>query len=208
MTEKVDNADEQTPNRRQALVAAAFNRVAEAGFEGLRTRDVAADAGVNVATLHYYFPTKEALIRGVVGQAMLRFSRAMPSEGLALEQLRWHLSLLRRLLKEDTELFTVMGELMLRSARDPVIATILQATDEPWHRTIATLLRQCVEQGSLPADLDPEDAAALVIAAIKGASLPGESPLRRQRVDQVFDQLERWLGLEVPHEPHEHEGEG
>ena len=47
---------------------AAYKRLAEAGFEGLRTRDVAADAGVNIATLHYYFPSKEALIRGVVAK--------------------------------------------------------------------------------------------------------------------------------------------
>ena len=51
-------------SRRHDLVQAAFRGIAERGFEGLRTRDVAADAGVNIATLHYYFPTKEALIRG------------------------------------------------------------------------------------------------------------------------------------------------
>jgi AcrR family transcriptional regulator len=190
-----ETGEEQTPNRRQALVAAAFRRVAEAGFEGLRTRDVAAEAGVNVATLHYYFPTKESLIRGVVGHAMLRFSRAIPEEGSASEQLRRHLTFLRRLLKEDTQLFAVMGELALRAARDPVIAAILRDTDEPWHRTVAALLRQGVEAGCLPADLDPQDAAAVIIAAIKGVSLPGASPLRQQRIDQAFDQLERWLGL-------------
>ena len=54
-------------DRRRALVAAAYTRIANEGFEGLRTRDVAADVGVNIATLHYYFPTKEALIRGVIG---------------------------------------------------------------------------------------------------------------------------------------------
>jgi len=38
--------------RRQELVHAAFNLIAEHGFEGLRTRDVAAEVGVNIATLH------------------------------------------------------------------------------------------------------------------------------------------------------------
>src|SRR5205823_12230072 len=56
-------------DRRRALVLAAFGQIAERGFEGLRTREVAAEAGVNIATLHYYFPTKEALIRGVVAHA-------------------------------------------------------------------------------------------------------------------------------------------
>jgi AcrR family transcriptional regulator len=39
--------------RRQELVLAAFHQIAERGFEGLRTREVAAEARVNIATLHY-----------------------------------------------------------------------------------------------------------------------------------------------------------
>ncbi len=195
MSEDAQNHHEQKSSRRQDLVLAAFNRIAETGFEGLRTRDVAADAGVNVATLHYYFPTKEALIRGVVGHAMWRFSQSMPREGSAAEQLRWHLAFLRRLLKEDTALFAVMSELTLRAPRDPVIGGILQNTDEPWHRKVAELLRSALEQGCIDAGIDPEAGAAFIIAAIKGLSLPDSSPLRAQRVDQTFDQIERWLGL-------------
>ena len=71
-------AAEPRADRRQALVAAAFRRIASDGFEGLRTRDVAADVGVNIATLHYYFPIKEASIRGVIGFAMQRFAATMP----------------------------------------------------------------------------------------------------------------------------------
>ena len=41
------------PDGRQALIGAAYQRIANDGFEGLRTRDVAADVGVNIATLHY-----------------------------------------------------------------------------------------------------------------------------------------------------------
>src|SRR6476620_9197555 len=101
---------EPKANRRLALVAAAFQRIASGGFEGLRTRDVAADVGVNIATLHYYFPTKEALIRGVIGHAMQRFQATMPRDGSPVEQLRGHLRALARLLKEDLQLWAVMGE--------------------------------------------------------------------------------------------------
>ena len=61
------------PDRRQALVAAAYRQIADVGFEGLRTREVAAAVGINVATLHYYFPSKEILIRDVLKHAMERF---------------------------------------------------------------------------------------------------------------------------------------
>src|SRR5882672_3117237 len=52
--------------RRRSLVLAAYELIADKGFEELRTRDVAARAGVNIATLHYYFGSKEDLIEGVV----------------------------------------------------------------------------------------------------------------------------------------------
>src|ERR1700682_1010515 len=50
--------------RRDSLVRAAFACLAADGFEGLRTRSVADRAGVHIATLHYYFPTNEALHGG------------------------------------------------------------------------------------------------------------------------------------------------
>src|SRR5579864_9204628 len=104
-------AAQPRPDRRQALVAAAFARIASDGFEGLRTRDVAADVGVNIATLHYYFPTKEALIRGVIGHAMQRFVDTLPGDGTPLDQLRGHLHALATLLTHDEQLWAVMGEL-------------------------------------------------------------------------------------------------
>src|SRR5262249_40853896 len=51
----------------------AYELLAEGGFEHLRTRDIAARARVNVATLHYYFATKEDLIRAVVDLVVEQF---------------------------------------------------------------------------------------------------------------------------------------
>ena len=51
--------------RRLALLQAAYDVVATVGFEGLRTRGVAERVGVNIATLHYYFPSKQQLIEGL-----------------------------------------------------------------------------------------------------------------------------------------------
>src|SRR5262249_59342556 len=69
MTAKKNQTRPGGDERRDDLVRAAFACLAVGGFEGLRTRSVADRAGVNIATLHYYFPTKEALIGG--GAALL-----------------------------------------------------------------------------------------------------------------------------------------
>jgi len=184
--------------RREALVAAAYARIAEHGFEGLRTRDVADDVGVNVATLHYYYPTKEALIRGVVGHAMKRFLTTLSGEGTPAEQLRHHLRGVRRLAADEPELFAVMGELALRSARDPAIAAILGDTDTAWAAWLRGLVGRRAERGCLDAGLDPDDVAALVVAALKGACMVPAAPSRPERLerlDRALRQLERWLGL-------------
>ena len=188
-------AAEPKADRRRALVAAAYRRIATDGFEGLRTRDVAADVGVNIATLHYYFPTKEALIRSVIGHAMERFINTMPGDGTPVDQLRGHLRALARLLRDDQQLWTVMGELVLRAPRDADLERIFRQTDAYWHRTLRDLIRRCIEQGAINPELDPDDLAALMIVAIKGLSLPTVAGFEPELADQVFRQFDRLLGM-------------
>jgi AcrR family transcriptional regulator len=182
-------------------VKAAYDRIAEAGFEGLRTRDVAAEVGINVATLHYHFPTKEALIRGVVQHAMRKFAATLPREGTPAEQLRGHFTALRTLLRDEPRLWAVLGELALRAQRDPAIAAIVGTSDDAWHRKMGDMLARGIDAGELDARLDPDRAASLVVAAIRGATLPTQGTLGPRRLDETFDQLERWLGLTKETQP-------
>src|SRR5262245_48860831 len=175
--------------RRDALIAAAYRRIATEGFEGRRTRDVAADVGGNIATLHYYFPTKQELIRSVVGQAMQPFQATLPADGSPVDQLREHLGALARLLKEDQELWSVMGELVLRAPRDANLAQIFRQTDAYWHRALRDLIARAADHGTTAPSVDPDDTAALMIAAIKGLSLPTVTGFQPAVADQVFRQL-------------------
>jgi AcrR family transcriptional regulator len=179
--------------RRQQLVRAAFHQVAQRGFEGLRTRDVAAEAGVNIATLHYYFPTKEALIGAVLEHAMSRFLTTLQPHGSADDQLRNHLRAVRSLLMEEPELGAVMGELALRSARDDSIAAIMRATNEGWHTTVRGLLKRAVKAGHLRADLDSDDVAALITSTLMTMTLP--TMASAPQTERALRQLERWLGM-------------
>ena len=180
-------------NRREQLVLAAFELIAENGFEGLRTRDVAARVGVNIATLHYYFPTKESLIRGVVEHAMGRFRSTLTPHGSPSDQLRNHLRAVRRLLVEEPELGSVMGELALRSARDKSIAAMMAEMYEAWHATMRGLLRRAVREGGLRAEMDSDGVAALVVSTLTAMTLPTMTAAPRN--DQALRQLERWLGV-------------
>ena len=106
------------PDRRQALVEAAYRRIAECGFEGLRLRDVAAEVGIDHSTIHHYFPTKQALVTAVVDYATRQFWTSEPHAGTAADELRRHLARLARMIVERPELHIVVRELDLRARRD------------------------------------------------------------------------------------------
>jgi AcrR family transcriptional regulator len=55
---------------RREILKAAEESFAASGFVGATTREVAARAGVNVATLHYHFGSKERLYRAVLEAAV------------------------------------------------------------------------------------------------------------------------------------------
>jgi len=186
-------ADGPAEPRKEALVAAAYQILATRGFEGLRTREVAATVGVNIATLHYYFPHKEDLIRGVVAHAMERFRGTLSGAGSAEEQLRAHFRGLRRLSRDEPELFTVMAELAIRGVRDTSLRKIVGGTDDAWRAMLRTLLRRARDEGAVDAGLDPDGMAAVIVATLKGTfMLPAAEP---ENVERTFRQLETLVGL-------------
>lgn len=187
-------ATRATPEkRRQELVLAAYREIAAHGFEGLRTREVAAEVGVNIATLHYYFPTKESLIQAVLEHAMDRFRTTLAPHGSPSDQVRNYLRAVRKLLLDEPELGAVMAELALRSVRDRSTGRIMNAMYDTWHATVRGLLRRAVKEGNLRAELDSDAVAALIVATLTSMTLPvmGDA----SRGDQALRQLERWLGL-------------
>lgn len=170
---------------------AAYSQIASHGFEGLRTRDVARSAGVNVATLHYYYPTKEALIGAVLQHAMDRFRTTLEPHGSPDAQLRNYLRATRRLLREEPELGAVMSELALRSIRDAGTRKILDEMHEQWHVAVRGLLKRARRAGTLRADLDTEATASWIVATLTAIALPHDP----RRGDQALRELEKHLGI-------------
>jgi AcrR family transcriptional regulator len=183
--------------QRQALVQAAYRLIAQGGFERLRTRDVAARAGVNIATLHYYFATKEDLIRGVVDRVHTELASIPTSPGdeatRPLEELRREFADTQRQLRETPETFVVVFELSLRALRDPAIHQMLAEMDAGWQSHVEAYLADGVRQGVFRADLDVPAAAAALTATIKGCIMQSNIHGSSFQLDRVAAEVERWL---------------
>jgi AcrR family transcriptional regulator len=183
--------------RRASIVAAAFKSIAEAGFEGLRTRDIADRAGINSATLHHYFPTKRDLVIAVAQhlESRLRSERAQPADDGTLgilaaldrqvrDVLLYHL--------ERPDILAVYREFVARAPRDPMIRALVEALHAGWRGGIMDALRRGIEDGSLRADLDPKTAAGIILSTIWGfVSQILASP---EDLVSAARQLTSWMG--------------
>lgn len=180
-------------NRREQISRAAFASIAERGFEGLRMRDVAERAEVNIATVHYYYGSKEQLIHAAYAELQSRFHATIRPEGTAAARLTEHLLDVRAILLDDNALRGVLSEIALRARRDPDLEAAITAAERKWFDQLHSLLEEGVADGSWVVAMDPGATAAMLIAICKGACLPVLATARPTELASAFDQVLTWL---------------
>jgi TetR/AcrR family transcriptional regulator, regulator of cefoperazone and chloramphenicol sensitivity len=179
--------------RRAALLHAAFDVVAEVGFEGLRTRAVANRAGVNIATLHYYFPSKQDLIEGLAQLIGAKFvtlhGRPPRPSGLsALDRLRQEFSDGRFYLKQHPEMLLVLQEFALRGKRDPKVQKTVDQMNAHWRDGIERMVRAGVADGTFRDDIPTAEMLSMLMSIFAGSAASGAS-----QIDSVERITETWI---------------
>lgn len=176
-----------TDDRRAAIATAARSLIIEKGVEGLRTRDIADRVGINVATLHYHVPTKEALI-ALVAESLrndfIQQSIDRPRAGLsASERMQHEFGDFREMALERPGIMLVFSELIERARRDEVIEAAILPMKRHWRQMLIDILSEGVSDGVYRPDLDPEAFATILIASFIGFCRgPHKSP-------DAFDRL-------------------
>jgi AcrR family transcriptional regulator len=188
-------------SRKTQLVQIAFDHIAARGFEGLRFQDVAKAAGINNATLYYHFPSKEALIRGVVESLMERLEAPLASRkemGGALAELRQLFENTRRRLARDPAFFIVITELALRAKRDPVVDEIGKGRDDFWARHITAIIERGIAEGVFRRNLNVNATVTSLMAQLKG--IAHHATMRKRKrgeieglLSEISAQVEHWL---------------
>lgn len=200
MTDVRHASSARADERRRALIEAAYRIIAEQGLKGLRTRAVAAQVGLTHATLHYYFPTKEALIQEVIDYAVFqRLLAGIPlftedRAGTPLEQLHGLLRGLERSIREDMTNVLVLYELTLHTQHNPAIRDLFLREEVfgGWYEGLKSLLEQGIQQHQLRADLDPGSTSSVLITFILGLGILFLVPLPTPPI-QIFEQLIQML---------------
>jgi AcrR family transcriptional regulator len=152
--------------RRQILEAAAA-LIAEAGWSGFSTRDIAARAGVTQAVVMYHWRSKDELVTEAA-LAATRASLAPVTEALsaaptARAGLQGAVGLIDAV-RHQPELTALLFETMLQAGRDVTVREALGAMLREFRAQLAEML----ERDGVDA---PEDVAAALAAGLDGLLL-------------------------------------
>ncbi len=166
----------------------------------MRIRQIAEVAGIDNGTLHYYFPSKEVLIRNVVDYLVRdltinRSKQANSDDLTALDELRMEFEDIRRRLHESPGQFIVLSELAIRSWRDPEIAKVFKLLDDGWFAHLTALLTRGIDERLFRSDLNVALSAKAMMVGLRG--IGNHSRLPPCEIDALVSELaaqtEGWI---------------
>jgi AcrR family transcriptional regulator len=182
-------------NKRQQLVAAAYEIIVQSGFENLRTREIAARVGINIATLHYYFPTKEDLTNAVADYLGHEFATVhgvsqKVVSSRALTKLYQEFADARLYFSERRDMMLALQEFSLRAGRDPASKAIVERFYMYWKNGLKEVIDDGIKEGVFNASHDADSAALFVSSALSGALTFSKN---NDELERIFIEVESWL---------------
>jgi AcrR family transcriptional regulator len=174
----------------EQLLAAARELVAERG-PGVPLDEVARLAGVGIATLYRRFPTREALLRAVVLDALVRTREAAERAGSVAEPFEALATYLRDAL--ELRVSAVMPQVLdLIDPGDTEVAEVREASA----KAVAALVDAARDSGDLPPDVTFADVGMMLVRIAR--PLPG--PMSTELKDDLARRhLELFIrGLRAP----------
>lgn len=192
MNEAAPHPRRPTDDRRVEIARAARALIVEKGFEGLRTRDIADRVGINVATLHYHVPSKEALIELVAESLRAEFMQQSIDRPRAHLSARERMELefvdFRELAETRSDVMRVFSEFTERGRRDERIAAVMGPMREHWRNILSRILTEGVTDGVFRADMDVEAMANMIMASMVGFFRVGGT---LETLDRLVSELQR-----------------
>jgi AcrR family transcriptional regulator len=166
--------DQKREATRDVILEAAHRVLGQVGYERITTRRIAEEAGVNIATLHYYFGSKEQLLSETVRYALSRNQVQLraaieeaPDAPTALAQAFqtvWQIARERRgILRYD---------LVIRALRDEDARTEAQKVYTAYRGMVEAIVeRHIATGGTLTEGVTPAQFAGCIVSAVDGVVL-------------------------------------
>jgi AcrR family transcriptional regulator len=163
-----------TDTRRSELLEAAVAVLRRTGFERMRLRDVADEAGVSIGLLQHYFATREQLGReafaAACGDRAGRVADAAEPDGPAWPRIE---RLLEHAFAQDglDERAGTWLDLCASAGRDEELRHAAGRVQDVWRRPLRTAIEDGIGTGELAPRVATDVAVDLLLAIVDGVEL-------------------------------------
>ena len=172
---KSDDQDPGGAPTRQRLIEATLLEIVDRGWGGVRTRGVAARAGVNNALVHYHFGSIDALRLEAAAAAFDRVKRQFGGEAIAspgtVADMVTDLAEVIAHTRMDDPIWNALLEVLVQVPREPALAAMTKDLLDGFRAAITHRLEAAVAAGELPGDLDAAGTAIALTAMLDGLAL-------------------------------------
>jgi AcrR family transcriptional regulator len=159
-------------DRAVGILEAACRVIVREGAHGLRMASVADEAGVSKALVHYYFATRQELLRNAFAFSEGRWHAAVTAElaGLTTGAARVARMLLVGVEPdvEFSEQRALWNEVWSSLRTDDELRPLVERSYRAWLGRMVDLIREGVADGSVSRDVDPETAGWHLAAVADG----------------------------------------
>jgi AcrR family transcriptional regulator len=163
-------------HRREQMLRAALEVIADRGYADTRIADVAERIGISPALVIYYFKTKDQLLTESIrylenvwyadGQ---RRMAELPTAAARIEEIV-AMSCLPEADTEPRSSWTLWLDFWALAARNPEVAALRQKDDERWRDLVGSLVRSGQQAGEFRA-VDPDNFAILLCSLLDGLAI-------------------------------------
>ncbi|MDQ0394728.1 TetR/AcrR family transcriptional regulator [Labrys monachus] len=175
-------AETKGMGKRQEHILDAFELcIQRAGFHRTTMQDVAREAGMSAGNLYRYFPSKEALVSGMIGRDRERFGADFRDVAESSDIMGSFIAMGRKhFVETPRERCVLFMEIWAEATRNPDVAAICAAVDREVNDLMISVLEAAKDSGQIPQAIDSS-------ATITVLSAMGDGLFTRRALEPDFD---------------------
>lgn len=188
--------------RREQILMAAWGVLAQVGYEKITTRRIAEAAGINIATLHYHFGSKEAVLTETLRYAQRDTEQLMRAKIMGSQTAE---EAMKRAFAYTLELMiqrrgVLRFDLVVRGFRDPDANQEAQRVYETYRRFVQEIIeKHLAEGGSLASGLTAHTLADYLVTIMDGVvlhhTLSSDDAVAERNLGMVQSQILQLMGI-------------